>query len=194
MGKENALPYQMVQERGRDTLISDFHSYRTFAFDNSGYRPPAWLEHAVEDSIMARLPGTRAYLKQERGPPAILRTRQKQRKVWQRSFNARGVPTFRPDTFQREALLILKLSIRDPKVDRVVARILRKFPPSCYSVQTDRVAEFPVYGSWSMFVCGLRPAAHVSVDKRSRSCGASTWSMVGPMGTMPVGFTCNWLP
>ena len=133
----------------------DFHSYRTFAFDNSGYRPPAWLEHAVEDSIMARLRSRGLELTSNKNADLLLSYEldRKQRKVWQRSFNARGVPTFRPDTFQREALLILKLSIRDPKVDkvvwtsyaalpptnsrertlskvdRVVARILRKFPP-----------------------------------------------------------------
>lgn len=133
----------------------DFRTYRTFAFANEGYRPPAWLEFAIEDNIMAQLTSRGLEPSEQKSADLLLsyELSRQQRKVWQRSFNSSGVPTFRPDTFQREALLILKLSMRDPKVnkvvwtsyaalpptndrektlsriDNVVTRMLRKFPP-----------------------------------------------------------------
>ena len=133
----------------------DFATYRTFAFVNRGYRPPAWLDAAVEDSITTRLE-SRGFKHEESTDADLVLSYQvsrQQRRVWHSSFNSRGVPTFRPETFQREALLILTLSMLDPttdkvvwtsyaalpptndwqkvrsNIDRVVTRILKKFPP-----------------------------------------------------------------
>jgi len=133
----------------------DFRTYHTFAFIKQDQRPPAWLEHAVEYSILSRLKSRGFEPRGSEKADLLLsyELSRKQRKVWQRSVNSRGVPTFRPDTFQREALLILRLRMHDPKADKVVwtsyaalpptnnraktlarvdgvvARMLRKFPP-----------------------------------------------------------------
>ena len=40
------------------------------------------------------------------------------------------MPTFRPETFQREALLILTLRMRDPKASRVVWKSYAALPPT----------------------------------------------------------------
>jgi len=110
----------------------DFGTYHTFAFSKEGYRPPAWLEYAVEDSIMLSLESRGLELGQQANADLLLsyELSRKQRKVWTSSFNSRGVPTFRPDTFRREALLILTLSMRDPKTDKVVWTSYAALPPT----------------------------------------------------------------
>lgn len=123
----------------------DFDQYRTFGWvsdPGQSLRLPEWLAHTIEESVRRKLHNEG--FTEGNGAADLLVSYELKRElktVWQKSFNSRGLPTFRPRTFDRGTEVILRITLLDRSSNRVVWSGNAALPPTSNVKKTQKAVQ-----------------------------------------------------